>query len=353
MTVFALRMARYSNAVSRRHAEIARCMWAGLWPGKKPEEVPIAAVTNGVHLSSWVDPVGLRPLLDRSLGPAWLGQEDLPGVWRLVDKIPDERLWRVHRDLKVTLFEEINERARKRWQLNRVSGESVVASGALLDCEAFTLGFARRFTGYKRPDLILYDIERLKRLLVDPWHPMQIIFAGKAHPSDEEGQRLIQKVLRLAQDHDLGARIAFVEDYDQELALRMVRGVDVWLNNPIPPLEACGTSGMKASVNGVPNLSILDGWWMEAYDGSNGWAFGDGSNPDDRTKADAESIYRLLEETIVPLYYRRSDDGIPHEFVRVMKAAIRTVAPKFSTRRMAKEYVTNFYARALAPEPSK
>jgi starch phosphorylase len=352
MTVFALRMAGYSNAVSRRHAEVARQMWAGVWPGKKPEEVPIAAITNGVHLPTWIDPIGLQPLLERYLGPAWLDEQDQPEIWRGVDDIPDDALWRVHMDLKATLYDEINERARKRWQLDGVRGENVVAFGALLDPEIFTLGFARRFTAYKRPDLILDDLDRLKRLLLDSWHPIQIVFAGKAHPSDDEGQRLIQKVFRLAQDPAFGARLAFVEDYDQELALRMVRGVDVWLNNPLPPLEASGTSGMKASVNGVPNLSVLDGWWIEGYDGSNGWAFGGGAISGDRTKPDAESIYRLLEQTIVPLYYRRSDDEVPHEFVRIMKAAIRSVAPVFSTRRMAKQYATEFYARALAPAPS-
>jgi len=353
MTVFALRMARYSNAVSHKHAEVARQMWAGVWPGRKPEQVPIEAITNGVHLATWIDPIGLQPLLDRYLGPDWIEKQDQPEIWRKIDDIPDDVFWRARMDLRATLCEEINERARKRWRDDRVRGENVVAFGALLDPQIFTLGFARRFTAYKRPDLILEDLERLKRLLLDSWHPIQIVFAGKAHPSDDEGQRLIQKVFRYAQDPEFGARIAFVEDYDQELALDMVRGVDVWLNNPLPPLEASGTSGMKASVNGVPNLSILDGWWIEGYDGKNGWAFGDGLNPDDRTKADAESIYRLLEETIVPLYYGRSDDEIPHEFVRVMKEAIRTVAPAFSTRRMAKEYTTRLYARALAPDPPK
>ncbi|MFN2220569.1 MAG: alpha-glucan family phosphorylase, partial [Anaerolineae bacterium] len=215
-----------------------------------------------------------------------------------------------------------------------------------LDPEVLTLGFARRFTGYKRPDLILSDLERLKRLLANPWHPVQIIFAGKAHPADVDGKRLIQKVFRLAQDPDFGGRIAFVENYDQQLAEYLVRGVDVWLNNPVPPLEASGTSGMKASVNGVPNLSILDGWWIEGYNGSNGWAFG-GQVEGDRTQADAEALYRLLEQEIIPLFYQRSDDGVPHEFVHVMKAAIKSVSPQFSARRMAKEYVARFYAQAL------
>jgi starch phosphorylase len=363
MTVFALHMARHCNAVSKKHGEVARKMWASLWPEKKPGEVPIVSITNGVHLPTWVDPIGLQSLFDRYLGPAWLEDQDRPGIWKLVDKIPDEKLWRLRLGLKVFLMDEINDRARLRWSKNRVHAENVIAFGALLDPEIFTIGFARRFTGYKRPDLILSDFERLKRLLNDPQRPAQIIFAGKAHPSDTEGKRLIQKVFRLARDPAFGARIAFVEGYDQQLALRMVQGVDIWLNNPRPPLEASGTSGMKAGVNGVPNLSILDGWWPEGYTGDNGWAFGGdphASDPPagdpsavDRDKADADALYRLLEETVVPLYYRRDDDGIPHEFVQVMKASIKSVAPAFNTRRMAKQYVEQFYVGALGLRPAK
>jgi starch phosphorylase len=347
MTVFALRTAGFSNAVSQRHGEVARTMWAGLWPDRKEEEeVPIASITNGVYLPGWIEPLRLHPLLDRTLGPSWLDAQDRPENWEAVEEIPDDELWRVHQELKELLVTQIDERARARWQMDKVAAANVVAFGALLDPQVLTLGFARRFTGYKRPDLILFDLERLKRLLTDPWHPVQIIFAGKAHPADLDGKRLIQKVFRLAQDPEFGGRIAFVENYDQQLAEYMVHGVDVWLNNPVPPLEASGTSGMKASVNGVPNLSILDGWWLEGYDGSNGWAFG-GQVRGDRTQADAEALYGLLEDKIIPLFYERSDDGVPHEFVQVMKAAMRSVAPRFSTRRMAKEYVTRFYAQAL------
>jgi starch phosphorylase len=347
MTVFALRMAQFSNAVSQKHGEVARQMWAGLWPGKKEQDVPIAAITNGVHLAAWIDPVELQPLLTRHLGPAWLADQDRPGIWQVVDEIPDDDLWHLHHELKVRLITEINERVRARWQKDKVAAGNVVALGGLLDPDVLTLGFARRFTSYKRPDLILSDLERIKRLLTDPWHPMQIIFAGIAHPADVDGKRLIQKIFRLAQDPEFGGRIAFVEDYDQQLAEYMVHGVDVWVNNPVPPQEASGTSGMKASVNGVPNLSILDGWWLEGYTGDNGWAFGEQEVEGDRTLADAGALYRLLEEKVIPLYYERSDHGIPHEFVQVMKNAIKTVAPRFSTRRMAKEYVSRFYAPAL------
>jgi starch phosphorylase len=347
MTVFALRMAQFSNAVSQRHGEVARKMWAGLWPDRKEEEVPIASITNGVHVAAWLDPLRLQPLWNRTLGPDWRTERERPDAWKAVEEIPDEELWHLHQDLKADLIAQIDKRVRERWQNDRVAAVNVVALGALLDPEVLTVGFARRFTAYKRPDLILSDLGRLKRLLTDPWRPLQIVFAGKAHPADVDGKRLIQKVFRLAQDPEFGGRIAFVENYDQQLAEYMVRGVDVWLNNPVPPLEASGTSGMKASVNGVPNLSILDGWWIEGYNGSNGWAFGDQVPSDDRTEADAEAIYGLLEQEIIPLYYQRSDDGVPHGFVQVMKSAIKSVSPQFSARRMAKEYVVQLYAQAL------
>lgn len=350
MTVFALRMAQFRNAVSKRHGEVARKMWAGLWPDKKEKDVPIGAITNGVHLPSWIEPIRLQPLLNKYLGPAWFSNQERPGIWEIIDEIPDEELWHLHQSLKAALIASIDKRVRERWQRDKVAAGNVVAFGALLDPEILTLGFARRMTGYKRPALILSDLERLKRLLTDPWRPMQIIFAGKAHPADLEGKRLIQKIFRLAQDPEFAGRIAFVENYDQQLAEYMVHGVDVWLNNPLPPLEASGTSGMKACVNGTPHLSILDGWWVEGYNGENGWAFGGEEIAGDRTQADAEALYRLLEEQIVPLYYQRPDDEIPHGFVKVMKATIKSVAPAFSTRRMVKEYVSRFYVQALGLE---
>jgi starch phosphorylase len=347
MTVFALRMARFCNAVSRRHGQVARHMWTSLWPDKAEGDVPIEAITNGVHLPTWMEPRRLQLLMDRHLGANWRDAQDEPCSWQKIDDIPDVELWQIHRESKATLMAEIDKRARRRWQEDKVSAGNVIAHGALLDPKVLTLGFARRFTGYKRPTLIFYDVERLKRLIVDPWHPMQIVFAGKAHPADLDGKRLIQTVFHLAEDPEFAGRIAFVEDYDQELAAYMVQGVDVWLNNPIPPLEASGTSGMKAAVNGTLNLSILDGWWIEGYNGDNGWAFGDETIVGDRTQQDAEALYRLLEERIIPLYYERSDDEVPHQFVQAMKASIKSVAPAFGTRRMVKEYVDRFYTRAL------
>jgi starch phosphorylase len=348
LTVFTLRSAKHCNAVSRRHGEVARQMWASLWPDKKPEDVPITSITNGVHLPTWIEVVQMQGLLSRYLGPDWRREQDRSDVWQGIDGIPDEEVWHLHRDLKSLLFAQIDARARRRWSNGKSTPSIILASGALLDPQVLTIGFARRFTGYKRADLIFHDLERTKRMLSDGLHPVQFVFAGIAHPADNDGKSLIQEIVRLAQDPACAGRIAFVENYDQGLAQYLVHGVDVWLNNPLPPLEASGTSGMKAAINGTPSLSILDGWWIEGYEGSNGWAFGGEAIEGDRTQADAEAVYRLLEEKIIPLYYERSDDGVPRGFVKVMKAAIKSVAPAFSARRMLKEYVEREYAEALA-----
>jgi starch phosphorylase len=347
-TVFALRTAGFRNGVSQRHGEVAREMWSHLWPDRQEDDVPIEAITNGVHVPSWVDASWLQPVLDEHLGPSWIEAQDEAATWEGVDDLPDHVLWQVHQHLKSDMLAEIDGRARTSWTEEKASARNVIAFGALLDPEVLTLGFARRFTGYKRPDLILYDMERFRKLVTDPLRPVQVIFAGEAHPDDVQGKRLIQKIFQVARDPEFAGRIAFVEDYDQELAGYMVHGVDVWLNNPVPPLEASGTSGMKASINGVPNLSIRDGWWIEGYNGENGWAFGeDGGTEDDRRKRDAEAIYRRLEEEIIPRYYERADDGAPHRFLEVMREAMKSVAPDFGARRMVKEYVTRFYAPAL------
>ncbi len=347
MTVFALRLSQHVNAVSRRHGEVARRAWGGIRFGN--EEVRIETITNGVHLFTWIEPLRVQRLLDKYLGRDWRERPDDPEVWQAVEKIPDEELWAVHQERKEALIAELAARARRRWR-EGAPAKNVLAFGSLLDPHALTLGFARRFTAYKRPDLLLHDLERLKKLVTDPFRPVQIIFAGKAHPADIEGRRLIQKVFQLACDPAFAGRIAFVEEYDQHLARFLVAGVDVWVNTPLPPWEASGTSGMKASVNGVPHLSVLDGWWPEGYTGENGWAFGGGEHSGERNKEDAEALYRLLEEEIVPLYYERGPDGVPHGFVRIMKAAIKTVAPRFCTRRMLREYLEKFYIPAARGE---
>jgi starch phosphorylase len=346
MTAFALRMSEHRNGVSRRHGRVARDMWQCLWPGTPEERVPIGHVTNGVHVPTWIEPK-MELLFNKYLGGDWLARHDDPSRWEKVGDIPDEELWKTHFWLKVKLIDAVRERARNSWVKDHAGAGKVLAGGAFLDPTLLTVGFARRFASYKRGDLIFRDWERLKRLVNDRWRPVQIIFAGKAHPADDPGKRILQRVFRAAGNSELSGRIAFLEDYDEQFAQYLVHGVDVWLNNPLPPMEASGTSGMKASLNGVPNLSILDGWWMEGYNGKNGWAFGAGPMEGNRDDRDAGAIYDLLEREIVPLYYRVSEDGVPLDWVAVMKESIRSTAAAFSARRMVKEYTDKFYLPAL------
>lgn len=342
MAVFALRMSEYRNAVSKRHGEVAKRMWHSLWPGKEERDIPIDSITNGVHVPTWIEPK-IELLFNRYLGPDWIGSHDELSTWGLIEEIPDRELWDVRFWLKIKLINYIREQARKRWARDGASLVNVVAGGALLDPYALTIGFARRFTGYKRADLIFHDVARLKGLVNDRWRPVQLIFAGKAHPADDEGKRIIQRIFAYAHDPEFAGRIAFVENYDEQLAQYMTHGVDVWLNNPSPPLEACGTSGMKATLNGVPHLSVLDGWWTEGYNGANGWAF-DGLSE----VADAEAIYRILEDEAIPLYYELDEEGLPRGWIRKVKDSIKGTGALFCTRRMVKEYATKFYERAIA-----
>ena len=349
MTALAFRLSGHRSAVSRRHGEVARRMWHGLWPEGPEAAVPIVSITNGVHVPSWVAPE-MAALYRRYLGPDWLARHDDPTTWTAVAEIPDAELWAARRTLKEHLLRLLRERARRQWRDAGGGSAQTVAAGGLLDPETLTLGFARRFATYKRAALVLRDPARLRVLLTDSRRPVQLIFAGKAHPADEAAKRVLQAVYRAATDPAYGGRIAFVEDYDLDLARHLVRGVDVWLNTPRPPLEASGTSGQKASLNGVPNASVLDGWWAEAYDGTNGWAIGAADpGPDDpeaRDAADAEALYRVLGEEIVPRYYARDADGLPAGWLRVVRRAIQTVAPRFSARRMVKEYVDRLYRPA-------
>ena len=341
MTALSLKLSRYHNGVSKKHGEVARSMWGALWPDKKDEEIPIAAITNGIHVPTWVEPK-IELLFNKYFGPDWLEDHDNPLIWQLVDEIPDKELWQIHHWLKIKLINFTREQARKRWIQNRVNPINIITNGTLLDPSALTIGFARRFASYKRADLIFHDIDRLKRILNNRWKPLQIIFAGKAHPSDDEGKRILQRIFQFAIDPELGGRVAFVENYGEQLAQYMVHGVDLWLNNPLPPFEASGTSGMKAALNGVPHLSVLDGWWIEGYNGKNGWAFEGRGDTED-----AGAVYDLLENEIIPLYYRLDDDGVPVGWVKVMKEAIKNAGPFFSARRMVKEYTTKFYQNAL------
>src|SRR5579859_1096437 len=349
MTVLALKLSAQHNGVSRLHGEVSRHMWHFLWPELEDGEVPITSITNGVHTATWLAPA-LADLYARHLGGDWNEHLDDPELWQRVDTIPDGELWETHHALKGDLL--AYARARVARQRTRV-GEgmpAVSAAASILDPEALTLGFARRFATYKRATLLFRDPDRLARLLGDPERPVQIIFAGKAHPNDKPGQDFIRAVYEHSRRPEFEGRIVFLEDYDIDMARHLVAGVDVWLNTPIRPHEASGTSGQKASLNGVPNCSIIDGWWEEGYNGHNGWAIGeprDYADEDTRDAADAAALYDLFEREIVPAYYDRGLDGVPHSWVATMKNAIRSVAPAFSMRRMLKDYVNQLYVPAL------
>jgi len=348
MTALALRSAAAVNGVSRRHGEVTRSMWANIWPGMPIDDVPVMAITNGVHVPTWIAS-DLADLFAKHLGPDWLEHQDDPVMWEVVLGIPDEELWAVRLALRRYLFSFVRERARQRWTIERVGTPRVVAAGTLLESDTLTIGFARRFAGYKRPELVFHDAERLARLLNSPERPVQIIFAGKAHPADDVGKHHLQQVYRRALDPQFGGRVAFVDDYDLHVAHFLVQGCDVWLNNPRRPFEASGTSGMKAALNGVPHLSIGDGWWAEGFNGNNGWVIDGHTEGGDAEvdAADAAALYSLLEEEVVPAFYARDAAGIPRRWLRTVKESIRSVAPRFSARRMVKEYADRMYAPAL------
>jgi starch phosphorylase len=342
MTVLALRMAEKSNAVSELHGQVARKMWSWLYPGR---ETPIGHITNGVHTRSWLSS-RMRKLYDEYLGVGWVHRTDDPVTWAPVYEMPDDQLWDVHKHNKRRLAEFMRDRARAKWITHRQHPVQTIASGVLIDPNVLTIGFARRFATYKRAALILRDVERLLKIVNNPGRPVQILFAGKAHPNDEPGKLLIQQLYRMIKNADSAGRLVFIEDYDLNVARYLVRGVDMWLNTPRRPYEASGTSGMKAALNGALNFSVLDGWWREAYNGKNGWAIGDDVDMEDlemQDRADAESLYTTLENEIVPLYYDVDYDGIPHKWVAKMKESMATICPRFSTRRMLKQYITEAY----------
>lgn len=345
MTALALRMADQRNGVSQLHGAVARRMWHGLWPEAREHEVPISYVTNGIHVPTWIAPE-LGRLYGKYLGEDWVKRHDDASLWERVLDVPDDELWAVRQSLKRKLMGAILERAQERWAEGEVTPQQVIAMGALLNPDVLTIGFVRRFVEYKRPALIFRDMGRLKRIVNDRWRPVQIIFAGKSHPADFPSKYLLHQVYALATDREFRGRIAFVEDYDMHMARYLVQGVDLWLNNPRRRQEACGTSGMKASLNGVPHLSILDGWWQEGYNGANGWAIGDGlvkASSQEEDEEDADALYHLLEEKIVPLYYDRDRRGVPHGWILMVKEAIRSVVPIFCARRMLKDYVERAY----------
>jgi starch phosphorylase len=350
MTVLALKITDHHNAVSQLHGKITRRMWHGLWPEVKEDEVPISYITNGIHVPTWAAPE-ISHLYEKHLGQDALERYDDTNLRELVLNIPDEELWAARQIIKRKLIGAVVERARQCSIERECMARQVLAMGALLDPNALTIGFIRRFTAYKRPELIFHDVERLKRIVTDRWHPVQIIFAGKSHPADFPSKQLLHHVYTLATDPEFQGRIAFVEDYDMHMAHYLVQGVDVWLNTPRRLQEACGTSGMKAAVNGVLNLSVRDGWWYEGYNGTNGWAIGDeveAYDPKEEDNSDAEALYRLLEEEIVPLYYQRDRAGVPHGWMHMVKEAIDSIVPRFCARRMLKEYVEQMYIPAAS-----
>ncbi len=349
MGVLALKNSNGRNAVSELHGHVSRQMWHPLWPDGEEDEVPITHVTNGVHVSNWMAR-RLHVLLSQYLGADWYDHLDEPELWTKVDSIPDNELWAVRLHLKRKLSFYLRERVRERWTVGGFHPVQVVSSGVLINPYALTIGFARRFATYKRASLVMTDVERLLNIINRPNMPVQILFAGKAHPADEPGKQLIQQVYRQVKRAETGGRIVFIEDYDMNLARYLVQGVDVWLNTPRRPYEASGTSGMKAAVNGALNFSVLDGWWREAYNGRNGWSIGEDRQLESQSvqdAEDAESLYGTLENKIIPLFYNRDPKEVSHEWIARIKDNLKTNIPQFSTRRMVKEYAERLYVKAL------
>ncbi len=346
MAILALKTSAYRNAVSKLHRQISQEMWHDLWPQLPDWEVPITSVTNGVHLPSWLNG-DLAVLYDQYLAPDWRERSWDPEVWQQAAEIPDEELLEVRRRRKRRLIQFIRDRQYAAAARRKASAAELRHAQEVLDPNAFTIGFARRFATYKRVTLLFRDIDRLKRILCNKDRPVQIIIAGKAHPHDQPGKAQIREIIQYSRDPDLWRHIVFLEDYDMKVAREMVQGVDLWLNTPRRGEEACGTSGMKAGINGVLNLSILDGWYDEAYEKSGGWAIGDREDyVEDQDAIHASSIYYLLENEIAPLFYERREQGVPREWMRRVKQSIINLSPQFDCRRMAAEYAAQLYAPA-------
>ncbi len=346
MTAAAIRLSARVNGVAEQHGRVSREMWRCLWPTRKVGSVPIGHVTNGVHLATWMAN-SLMDLLDEHLGLDWGARLDSPEVWDGVATIDDRRLWELHARAKQRLLHFIHEEARRHWRDHWDEASHLVGAGTLLSPEALTIGFARRFATYKRANLVFRDPDRLHKLLVNPWRPVQFIFAGKAHPADDGGKHLLQQVYSFTRDSSFVGRIAFLEDYSMHIAHRLVEGVDLWLNLPRVPLEACGTSGMKAALNGVPQLGTSDGWWAEGFSGDNGWQIPEVPSGEDPDAWDAEHLYQILETEVIPTYFTRDRRGIPVQWVHRMKQALRVAAARFTGRRMVQQYVEEFYLPAL------
>jgi len=348
MTVLGLKLARRVNAVSSLHGEVSRAMWRGLYPGRPEDAVPIGHITNGVHVPSWLAPQ-MAKLYDRHLGMNWHKQSGADHTWAAIEEVDDGELWETHLSLKAQLLEFVRRRAHEQYERRNEPVETLKRLDKVLSPDALTIGFARRFATYKRANLLLRDMEQLAAMVNDAKRPVQFLFAGKAHPHDEPGKRVLQQIAQMMRNAEFGDKFVFVEDYDINVGRHLVQGVDVWLNNPRRPLEASGTSGQKVVLNGGLNLSVLDGWWAEAYDGLNGFAIGRGrthSNMDVHDSRDGEDLYRVLTEELIPLYYERDRDGLPRGWIKRMKRTIRTLGWRFNADRMVMDYTTKCYIPA-------
>jgi starch phosphorylase len=348
MTVLALKLSRRANAVSSLHGNVSRAMWNGLFPGYAEEQVPIGHITNGVHVQTWLAPQ-MHQVYDRHFGPDWPERCGEPGFWEAIDTVDDGELWETHQTLKAQLIDIARRRAAGSAERRGEPAEFVTQLRRSLSLDALTIGFARRFATYKRANLILRDMERIIALVNDPQVPIQFVFAGKAHPQDSPGKEVLQQIARLMRDPHFADKLLFIEDYDINVGRHLVQGVDVWLNNPRRPLEASGTSGEKVVLNGGLNLSILDGWWAEAYDGMNGFAIGNGethTSTDVHDSRDGDALVKVLCEEVIPLYYDRDSDGLPRNWIARMKRAIGTLGWRFSADRMVKDYVVKSYIPA-------
>ena len=355
MTVLGLKLSRRANAVSSLHGEVSRSMWKSLFPGKTEDGVPIGHITNGVHVPSWLAPQMCR-LYDRHLGVGWQNHSGKAETWADIEKVDDGELWETHLSLKSQLLDFVRSRAWEQAKRRNEPDENLNRLIKVLSPDALTIGFARRFATYKRANLILADMQRLAGMVNDPKRPVQFLFAGKAHPHDEPGKVVLQQIAQMMRDTDIGEKFVFIEDYDINVGRHLVQGVDVWLNNPRRPLEASGTSGQKVVLNGGLNLSVLDGWWAEAYDGLNGFAIGTGrthTNLDVHDSRDGEDLYRVLRDELIPLYYQRDRDGLPRGWIKRMKRTIRTLGWRFNADRMVMDYTLKCYVPAAGGTSSE
>ena len=349
LTILALRLSASRNGVSRLHGEVSRKLWAGVWPGLPVNEVPIGHITNGIHTESWIS-YDLSMLFDRYLGPEWQEEPANQKVWENVESMPDTELWRTHERRRERLVGFARRRLRDQLQRSGASAAELSAAEEVLDPEALTIGFARRFATYKRANLILQDVQRFARLLGNPKMPVQFIFAGKAHPRDNPGKDLVRQIVHIGRRPEFRRNIVFLEDYDMNLARYLVQGCDVWMNTPLRPMEASGTSGMKAAANGCLNVSVLDGWWVEGYGPDTGWAIGSGESYEDldyQNTVEGQALYNLLEKEVVPKFYSRGSDGLPRQWITMMKACMRKLAGYFNTNRMVREYAERYYLPAM------